>query len=88
MSSLELRNQQRTIEELRTFLKKICVEPNIIEQSINITRKLIDEDNADELIAQKISATTNVKIPAKHSDADQLFLDVLREVVRDEKALY
>jgi hypothetical protein len=29
-----------------------------------------------------------VKIPAEHSDADKLFLEVLREVVRDEKAMY
>lgn len=88
MSSLELRNRDRAIEELRLFLKKICVEPEIIAHSLAITRDLIDEDNADAIIAQKISDTTNVKIPAEHSDADRLFLQVLREVVRDEKAMY
>ena len=88
MSNLELRKSQRTIEELRGFLKKIFVEPDIISRSLAITRELIDEDNADAIIAQKIAATTNVKIPAEHSDADQLFLQVLREVVRDENAMY
>ncbi len=88
MSNLELRKSQRTIEELRGFLKKIFVEPDIISHSLAITRELIDKDNADAIIAQKIAATTNVKIPAEHSDADQLFLQVLREVVRDENAMY
>jgi len=88
MSSLELRNRDRAIEELRLFLKKIFVEPGIISHSLAITRDLIDEENADAIIAQKISDTTNVKIPTEHSDADKLFLQVLREVVRDENAMY
>ena len=88
MSNLELRNRDRAIEELRIFLKKIIVEPDIIPHSLAITRELINEDNADTIIAKKISDTTNVKIPAEHSDADKLFLQVLREVVRDEKAMY
>ena len=88
MSSLELRNRDRAIEELRLFLKKIFVEPQIISHSLAITRDLIDEENADAIIAQKISDTTNVKIPTEHSDADKLFLQVLREVVRDENAMY
>ena len=88
MSSLELRNRDRAIEELRIFLKKIFVEPEIISHSLAITRDLIDQENADAVIAQKISDTTNVKIPTEHSDADKLFLQVLREVVRDESAMY
>ena len=88
MSSLELRSRDRAIEELRLFLKKIFVEPEIISHSLAITRDLIDEENADAIIAQKISDTTNVKIPTEHSDADKLFLQVLREVVRDENAMY
>ena len=88
MSSLELRNRDRAIEELRIFLKKIFVEPEIISHSLAITRDLIDEENAEAIIAQKISDTTNVKIPTEHSDADKLFLQVLREVVRDENAMY
>jgi hypothetical protein len=88
MSILELRNRDRVIEELRLFLKKICVEPEIITHSLAITRELIDADNADAIIAQRISDSTNVKITDEHSDADRLFLQVLREVVRDEKAMY
>jgi hypothetical protein len=56
--------------------------------SLAIARELIDEDNAEAKIDQKISDTTNVKIPAEHSNADKLFLQVLREVIRDEKAMY
>ena len=88
MSSLEIRNRDRVIEELRIFLKKIMVEPEIISHSVAVARELIDHEDADNLIAQRISDTTNVKIPAEHSDADKLFLQVLKEVVRDETALY
>ena len=88
MSSLEIRNRDRIIEELRIFLKKIMVEPEIIPHSVAVARELINEDDADNLIAQRISDTTNVKIPADHSEADKLFLDLLKEVVKDEKALY
>ena len=51
MSSLELRNRDRAIEELRIFLKKIFVEPEIISHSLAITRDLIDEENADAIQA-------------------------------------
>ena len=88
MSNLEIRNRDRVIEELRLFLKKVMVEPDIITQSVAVAREYIDAENADELIAQHISSTTNVKIPEQHSDADRLFIDLLKEVVRDEKALY
>ena len=53
-----------------------------------VARELIDHEDADKLIAERISDTTNVKIPAEHSDADKLFLELLKEVVRDEQALY
>ena len=89
MSSLEdIKNRDRTIEELRSFIKKVMIEPGIIEQSLAITRELINSENADRIIAEKISASTNVKIPAEHSYADRLFLELLKETVRDEKALY
>ena len=88
MSSIEIRNRDRVIEELRIFLKKIMVEPEIIPHSVAVARELIGHEDADRLIAERISDTTNVKIPAEHSDADKLFLALLKEVVRDEKALY
>ena len=88
MTAIDVRNRDRIIEELRVFIKKVMVEPEIINQSLNVARELIDEDDADHRIAEKISATTNIKIPNNHSDADTLFIELLKEVVRDEKALY
>ncbi len=88
MSAIDIRNRDRTIEELRGFIKKVLVEPKIVPQCLEITRELIDKDHADSQIGAKISSTTNVKIPAQHSVADKLFIDLLKEVVRDEKALY
>ena len=88
MSAIDIRNRDRTIEELRGFLKKVLVEPAIVPHCLGIARELIDKDNADSQIGAKISSTTNVKIPLQHSTADKLFIDLLKEVVRDEKALY
>ncbi|OMH28387.1 hypothetical protein [Motiliproteus sp. MSK22-1] len=88
MTAIDVRNRDRIIEELRIFIKKVLIEPEIVNQSLAITRELIDEEDADHLISQKISDTTNIKIPAEHSDADTLFIQLLKEVVRDEKALY
>lgn len=88
MSSIDIRNRDRIIEELRIFIRKILVEPEIIPHSMSVARELIDHEDADKLIAERISDTTNVKIPAEHSDADKLFLELLKEVVRDEQALY
>ncbi|MFT5720263.1 MAG: hypothetical protein ACI9W6_000553 [Motiliproteus sp.] len=88
MSAIDIRNRDRTIEELRGFIKKVLVEPEMVPNCLNIARELIDQDNADNLIGTKISSITSVKIPAQHSTADKLFIDLLKEVVRDEKALY
>ena len=64
------------------------LEPEIISHSVSVARELIDHENADNLIARRISDTTNVKILAEPSDADKLFLEILKEVIKDEKALY
>lgn len=88
MSAIDIRNRDRIIEEMKVFIKKVLVEPEIANRCLAITRELIDEEDADKKIADRISATTSVKIPAQHSDADKLFLQILHEVVRDEKALY
>lgn len=87
-TAAEIRNRDRTIEELRVFIKKVLAEPEIIATCLTVTRELIDEEDADRLIAERISNSTNVKIPPEQSDADRLFLELLRETVRDEKALY
>ncbi len=42
-------------------------------------------------IANEISESTSVHIPedpAEHSEADRLFLELLKEVVSEEQALY
>ena len=93
MSSSEIQ-KTRVINELRSFIKKLLQDPKILEQSLEITRqRLGDGDQADVMarIANEISDTTSVHIPedpAEHSEADRLFLELLKEVVREEQALY
>ncbi|MBY4675626.1 hypothetical protein [Marinobacterium arenosum] len=88
MSVAEIKNKERVIKELMGFIRKVLVDPEISPKALEIARKYIGEDHADVKIADELSATTSVKIPAEHSDADRLFLQVLKEVVKDEKALY
>ncbi|MFP8966577.1 hypothetical protein ACKC9G_08385 [Pokkaliibacter sp. CJK22405] len=86
--SADIRKRDRMIEELRGFIKKVLIDPSIATQSLNITRELLNQDDAYKQIAERISATTTIKIPQDFSDADKMYLDLLKEVVRDEKALY
>ncbi|GHB27374.1 hypothetical protein [Salinicola rhizosphaerae] len=94
MSSASEMQKNRIIVELRAFIKKLLQEPGILENSLAIAKRHSDGSNdpkAWAAIANEISATTSVHIPedpAEHSDADKLFLAVLREVVGEEKALY
>lgn len=81
-------NYERVIEELNLFIKKVLADPGLIEQSMNITRELIDEEEANAKIGAEISAGTSIKIPVEHSEADRMFIEALKEAVRDEKALY
>lgn len=93
MSSSEIQ-KTRVINELRSFIKKLLQDPRILEQSLVIARRRLgDGDQADVMarIANEISDTTSVHIPedpAEHSEADRLFLELLKEVVREEQALY
>ncbi|UYG09333.1 hypothetical protein [Halomonas sp. M4R1S46] len=93
MSSSEIQ-KTRVINELRSFIKKLLQDPKILEQSLVIARRRLgDGDQADVMarIANEISDTTSVHIPedpAEHSEADRLFLELLKEVVREEQALY
>ncbi|PXF28677.1 hypothetical protein WH50_25080 [Pokkaliibacter plantistimulans] len=86
--SADIRKRDRMIEELRGFIKKVLIDPSIATQSLDIARALMNETNAERKIADRISATTSIKIPADLSDADKMYLDLLKEVLRDEKALY
>lgn len=88
MSIAEIKNKERVINELLRFVRKVLVEPEICDKAKEIARAHFNEKDAMNLIAEELSATTNVKIPAEHSDADRLFLELLIDVVRDEKALY
>lgn len=92
MSAPEIQ-KTRVINELRGFIKKLLQEPTIIERSLDVARKHSASGDKDMLakIANEISETTSVHIPddpAEHSEADRLFLEVLKEVVDEEKALY
>jgi len=88
MSIAEIKNKERVINELLLFIRKVMVEPDICDKAKDIARKHINEPNAAQLIADELTSTTNVKIPVEHSDADTLFLELLKDVVRDEQALY
>lgn len=88
MSSAEESRQTRIINELQVFIKKVLADPTIAVKSMEIARKYRDDADAEEKMAREISANTTVRIPEKFSDADLMFLQMLREVVDDESALY
>lgn len=93
MSSSEIQ-KTRVINELRSFIKKLLQDPKILEQSLTIARERLGEGDQTQVMAQianEISDTTSVHIPEdpkEHSEADRLFLELLKEVVREEQALY
>ncbi|TCK02298.1 hypothetical protein [Marinobacterium mangrovicola] len=88
MSVSDIKNKERVINELLRFIRKVLDEPEICDKAKEIARKYSGQANAAQLIAEELSSTTNVNIPIEHSDADSLFLEVLQELVKDEKALY
>ncbi|QTF91274.1 hypothetical protein [Halomonas sp. BM-2019] len=93
MSSSEIQ-KTRVINELRGFIKKLLQDPQILEQSLEVARRhLVEGSNREVMarIANEISETTSVHIPedpAEHSEADRLFLELLKEVVDEGQALY
>ncbi|WP_445157442.1 hypothetical protein [Halomonas sp. E14] len=93
MSASEIQ-KTRVINELRGFIKKLLQEPQILERSLDIARRHYGDARADDAmtrIANEISESTSVHIPedpAEHSEADRLFLELLKEVVSEEQALY
>ncbi|MCE9680944.1 hypothetical protein [Halomonas alkalisoli] len=93
MSASEIQ-KTRVINELRGFIKKLLQEPEILDQSLAIARRHLGEDSQEGVvsrIANEISDTTGIHIPedpADHSEADRLFLELLKEVVSEEQALY
>jgi hypothetical protein len=88
MSTATESQQARMIQELRVFIKKVLSDPTMAVKCVEIARKYRDDPKADEKMAQEISASTTVRIPESWSQADRMFLDILRDVLDDEAALY
>ncbi|WP_447528786.1 MULTISPECIES: hypothetical protein [unclassified Vreelandella] len=93
MSASEIQ-KTRVINELRGFIRKLLQDPDILLQSLAVARRELAEGSSPAAmarIANEVSGTTSVHIPedpAEHSEADKLFLELLREVVQEEQALY
>lgn len=88
MSSSEESRQAKVISELSVFIRKVLSDPTVASKCMEIARKLKDEPNSDKLIAEEVSASTIVRIPEEHSDADKIFINIIRQVLDDEAALY
>lgn len=88
MLNADIINKERAINELVLVIRKIFSEPEICEIALKIAAKHLHDSNAHLLIADELSATTNVKIPAEHSEADKLFLNLLIDMAKDASALY
>lgn len=93
MSSSQIQ-KTRVINELREFIRKLLQDPKILEQALDVARKQLAEDSQGDVmarIANEISDITSIHIPedpADHSEADRLFLELLKDVVNEEQALY
>ncbi|WP_148864455.1 hypothetical protein [Marinobacter fonticola] len=88
MSTASEGRQARIIDELRAFIKKVLSDPTVAVKCVEIARRYRDDPNATQKIAEEISANTTVRIPEQWSEADRMFLDILRDVLDDEAALY
>ena len=88
MSSTNESRQAKMIDELRGFIKKVLADPTIPARCMEIARSLQNEQDADRKIADEISGTTTIRIPENMSEADELFIEVVKEVLEDEAALY
>jgi len=88
MSSSEESRQAKVISELSVFIRKVLSDPTVASKCMEIARKLKNDPNSDKLIAEEVSASTIVRIPEEHSDADKIFIGIIRQVLDDEAALY
>lgn len=84
--------KHRVINELRDFIKKLLQSPQTLEQALEVARRHhAGGAEAAALIAREITDTTSIHIPddpQEYSEADVLFLELLKEVVDEEQALY
>lgn len=91
MSSQKEFSQARVLSELRQFLKKLLLEPGTLEKTLEIAKRHYGNHEMLMRVAEDITGETLVKIaedPAEWSDADRLFLELLKEVVEESQALY
>lgn len=88
MSSVEESRQAKVIAELSVFIKKVLSDPAVASKCMNIARHLKNEPDANLKIAEAISSETIVRIPEIHSEADRIFLEIIKDVLEDEAALY
>lgn len=91
MSTASEMNKVRVISELRQFIKKLLLEPSTIEKTLEIAKRHYGEHNMLGKIAVDITSETLIKIPDNpedRTDADLLFLELLKEVVEESQALY
>ncbi len=88
MSTMDESRQVKMIGELRGFIKKTLADPTIPQRCMEIARRYKNDPDGDLKMAQEISATTTIRIPDDQSDADRMFIEILREVLDDEAALY
>ena len=80
--------QAKMIEELRGFIRKVLADPTIPAKCMEIARSMQNEEDSARKIADHISSSTTIRIPENMSEADEMFLDVIKEVLEDEAALY
>ena len=87
--------KHRVINELRDFIKKLLQNPQTLDQALDIARRHYSEGGSSEAVTTRIvddiNSMTSIHIPddpKEYSEADVLFLELLKEVVSEEKALY
>jgi len=88
MLSADVINKERAINEMALLIRKVFSEPEICSLALAIATKHYNDSNAHVLIADELSATTNIKIPVEHSEADSIFIDLLIDMAKDANALY
>lgn len=88
ISIAEVKQKDRVIEELIRFTRKVLSDPEICSSAKAIARKHMEQENASQLIADELNDTTSIHIGLEMSEADQLFIEILKDVVKDEQALY
>jgi hypothetical protein len=84
----DIKHKERVIDELMRFTRKVLAEPEICTVAKEIARRNMGKENALQLIADELNDQTSVHIGLERSEADELFLELLIDVVKDEQALY